>query len=312
MKNILFVISEWGYWGEEVIGPLEACDDAGYHVEFVTPTGQEPTALTVSMDPGYCDPPLGRAVTTPEMAEKTRQFTESGRVARPRSLADWFPIRPYPCSPTYLRDMEQYHRTVDSITANELPQYDALVIAGGSGALIDLANNSRLHELILAFVKLDKPIAAECYAVACLAFARDFREKRSIIRGRRVTGHPIDYDYLDGTGFEGPHALDGSSQGFGDGWINFGPPFYPLEYILRDAVGPDGQFIGNVGHETSVIVDYPFITSRSTASSVECGQKLVEVLEHGLRRHGWEPTGMSPTTPQATWPNSQEFLYTPC
>jgi putative intracellular protease/amidase len=183
--------------------------------------------------------------------------------------------------------MEEYYRTLDRIVTEDLPDHDALVIAGGSGALVDLANNARLHELILGFVKLNKPVAAECYGVACLAFARDFREKRSIIRGRHVTGHPIDYDYLDGTGFEGPHAIDGSNKGFGDGWINFGPPFYPLEYILRDAVGPEGQFIGNVGHETSVIVDYPFITSRSTASSIKCGQILVDVLEHGLRQYGW-------------------------
>src|SRR5262249_19798779 len=159
----------------------------------------------------------------------------------------------------------------------------AMVIVGGSGAMVDLANNARIHDLILGFVKLDKPIAAECYGVACLAFARDIREKRSLIAGRHVTGHPLDYDYMDGTGFEGPHALGGSHRGFGEGWVNFGPPFYPLEYILRDAVGTEGQFIGNVGHKTSVIVDYPFITSRSTASSCECGKVLVDVLEKGVK-----------------------------
>jgi putative intracellular protease/amidase len=270
-----------------MIGPLEACDRAGYNVEFLTPTGQKPTALTVSMDPAYIDPPLGRSVTTPEMAEKVRNFVYSGRTDSPRSLKAWFPLRAYPSSPTYLRDMEAYHKRVDQIVAEELPRYDALVIVGGSGALIDLANNCRVHDLVLGFYKLNKPIAAECYGVTCLAFARDIREKQSIIRGRRVTGHPLDYDYLDGTGFEGPHALDGSKTGFGEGWINFGAPFYPLEFILRDAVGPEGQFIGNVGHETSVIVDYPFITSRSTASSRECGRLLVETLQNGLRRYGW-------------------------
>jgi putative intracellular protease/amidase len=287
VKNILFIVSEWGYWGEELIGPLEACDQAGYRVEFCTPTGQKPTALTVSMDPSYMDPPLGKPVTTPEMAEKVRAFTLTGRMDNPKSLKQWVPLRPYPSSPTYLREMEAYHQMVDTIVANDLKKYDAMVIVGGSGAMVDLANNSRLHDLILGFVKLDKPIAAECYGVACLAFARDIREKRSLIEGRRVTGHPLDYDYLDGTGFEGPHALDGTKKGFGDGWINFGAPFYPLEFILRDAVGLNGQFIGNVGHKTSVIVDYPFITSRSTASSMECGRLLVEVLENGLRRHGW-------------------------
>jgi putative intracellular protease/amidase len=287
VKTILFVVSEWGYWGEELIGPLETCDKAGYKIEFVTPTGQKPTALQVSMDPNYQDPPLGRSVTTKEMADKVRQFTFSGRMDNPKSLKAWIPARAYPSSPTYLRDMEAYHQKVDAIVANELTKYDAMVIVGGSGAMVDLANNSRLHDLILGFAKLDKPVAAECYGVACLAFARDIREKRSLLAGRRVTGHPLDYDYMDGTGFEGPHAVDGSNKGFGDGWVNFGAPFYPLEYILRDAVGPEGQFIGNVGHKTSVILDYPFLTSRSTASSCECGDVLVQVLEKGLRRYGW-------------------------
>jgi putative intracellular protease/amidase len=287
VKNVLFVLTEWGYWGEELIGPLEACEKAGYKIEFASPTGDKPTVLAVSMDPSYIDPPLGRSVTTAEMAEKVRTFDRSGRMDSPKSLKAWLPQRPYPSSPTYLREMEAYHKRVDSIVANELGKYDAMVIVGGSGALVDLANNQRLHDLIMGFVKLDKPVAAECYGVTCLAFARDVREKRSIINGRHVTGHPIDYDYLDGTGFEGPHAMDGSKKGFGEGWINFGAPFYPLEYILRDAVGPEGQFIGNVGHETSVLVDYPFITSRSTASSRECGRLLVEVLENGLKRYGW-------------------------
>lgn len=287
MKTVLFVVSEWGYWGEELIGPLEACDKAGYKIEFCTPTGQKPTALQVSMDPTYVDPPLGRPVTSKEMADKVRAVVASGRMDSPKSLATWFPQRAYPSSATYLRDMEAFHEKVDSLVASELTKYDALVIVGGSGALVDLANNSRLHELILGFVKLDKPIAAECYGVSCLAFARDVREKRSLLTGRHVTGHPLDYDYLDGTGFEGPHAVDGTNTGFGNGWVNFGAPFYPLEHILRDAVGPEGQFIGNVGHKTSVIVDYPFITSRSTASSCECGKVLVDVLENGLKRYGW-------------------------
>lgn len=244
MKNILLIISEWGYWGEELIGPLEACDEAGYKITFVTPTGKKPTPLTVSMTAGYIDPPLGRSVTSEEYAEKTRKVDQSERLDNPQSLEAWFPLRAYPSSPTYLRDMETYYDKVDWIIANELINYDALVIVGGSGALVDLANNSRVHELVMGFYKLNKPIAAECYGVSCLAFARDIREKKSLIWGKHVTGHPIDYDYLDGTGFEGNHAIDDSNQGFGDGFVNFGPPFYPLEYILRDAVGPDGSYTG--------------------------------------------------------------------
>jgi putative intracellular protease/amidase len=287
MRKVIIAISEWGYWGEELIGPLEACDQAGYTVEFLTPTGKKPTPLAVSMSPGFIDPPQGRSVTSREMAEKTRKLHQSDRLNRPRSLAEWVPRRPYPSSPTYLRDMEAYYQTIDGIVSDQLTGYDALVIVGGSGAMVDLANNQRLHELLMGFVRLDKPVAAICYGVTCLAFARDLREKRSLIWGKHVTGHAIDYDYNDETGFEGPHALDGSNKGFGDGYINFGPPFYPLEFILRDATGPDGQYIGNVGHLVSALVDYPFITGRSTGDSVATGRLLVEVLEKGLRRYGW-------------------------
>ena len=66
-----------------------------------------------------------------------------------------------------------------------------------------------------------------------------------------------------------------------------GPPPYPLEFILRDATGPDGGYHGNFGKPTSVIVDYPFITGRSTPDSILTGQMVVEVLENGLRRYGW-------------------------
>jgi hypothetical protein len=69
--------------------------------------------------------------------------------------------------------------------------------------------------------------------------------------------------------------------------FNMGPPPYPLEYILRDATGPDGQYIGNFGKETSVIVDYPFVTGRSTPDSYLTGQKMVEALDNGLKRYGW-------------------------
>jgi putative intracellular protease/amidase len=131
-----------------------------------------------------------------------------------------------------------------------------------------------VHDLVLSFYRAGKPIAAECYGVSCFAFARDFNVRQSLIWGKHVTGHCKEYDYKDGTGFVG---LD----------LNFGPPPYPLEYILRDATGPDGQYHGNFGREISVIVDYPFITGRSTPDAYATGEKVVEVLENGLQRYGW-------------------------
>ena len=131
--------------------------------------------------------------------------------------------------------------------------------------MIDMVNNQRLHDVILGFYHQDKLIAAECYGVACLAFARDFVLRKCIIRGKHVTGHALEYDWLDGTGVLG---ID----------HNFHTPFYPLEHILRDATAPGGEYHGGVGMTYSMILDYPFLTGRSTQDSRNVGETMIEVL----------------------------------
>lgn len=273
-KKILTILSEWGFWGEELVGPVETLDAAGYTIDFATPKGTRAQPLGASMDPKMIDPPLGRSVTSEEMARKVREWKDSPRLDNPINLSELMPSRPYPSSPNYLREMEAYFRKLDDVREKLDETYAALLMVGGSGAILDLGNNYQVHDLVRAFLDMEKPIAAECYAVTCLAFTRDRASLQSVIRGKHVTGHPIDYDYTDGTGFAGTD-------------INIGPAPYPLEFVLRDAVGPDGQFHANIGRETSVIVDYPFITGRSTPDSYLTGQKLVEVLEKGTRRYGF-------------------------
>ena len=272
-KKILIVLSEWGYWGEELIGPLEMFDAAGYESIFATPTGKRPVPLPPSEDPDFIDPPLGKSVTSPETARKVRALDQTNRLDHPLSIAAWLPDRPYWSSSNFLREIEAYNNAVDQVQ-KDIAEYASILLVGGSGPIVDMANNHRVHDLLLGFYRAGKPVAAECYGVACLAFARDFGDRKSIIRGKHVTGHCKEYDYKDGTGFVGTD-------------FNMGPPPYPLEYILRDATGPDGQYHGNFGHEISVIVDYPFITGRSTHDSYTTGQKVVEVLEHNLTRYGW-------------------------
>jgi len=263
-KKVLIVLSEWGYWGEELVGPLHHFDAAGYDVAFATPTGKKPKAIPVSMDPAYVDPPLGRPVTSEQVAKLTKEIEQSTKLNKPINLSGWFPERPYFSEPEYLRKLEDYHAAL-ARAQKDLEAYDCLLLVGGSGPIIDMANNQRVHDLIFGFLKMKKWIAAECYGIACLAFARDWESRRSIIRGKHVAGHPLEYDYKDGYGFVG---ID----------VSVGPVPYPLEFILRDAVGPAGQFHGNFGKSTCVVVDFPFITSRSTASSYLCGEMIVKAL----------------------------------
>lgn len=273
MKKILVGLSEYGYWGEELVGPLEVLDAHGYESVFVTGKGNRPHALPPSMQVGYMDPPLRKCVTDEYYATRTREIEASSRLDHPMNLAAWFPERPYFNAPEFGHQLEAYYSARDRCW-DELKGYDALLIVGGSGPIVDMVNNQRLHDVILGFLALDKLIVAECYGVTCLAFARDWVDRKSIIRGKHVTGHALEYDYKDGTGFLNTD-------------LNMGPPPYPLELILRDAVGPEGQYHGGVGRVQSTILDYPFLTGRSTQDSHLVGELMVEALENGLRRWGW-------------------------
>ncbi len=272
-KKVLCVLSEFGYWGEELVGPLEVIDTRGYQTTFMTPKGKRAHALPPSMKAGYMDPPLGKCVTDEYFASKTREIDASTRLDNPINLSAWFPERPYFNSTNFGHELEAYYNARDKAW-KDLEQYDALLLVGGSGPIVDMVNNQRLHDVILGFLAQNKLIVAECYGVACLAFAREWTDRRSIIWGKHVTGHALEYDYKDGTGFLNTD-------------LNMGPPPYPLEFILRDATGPDGQYHGGVGRTLSTILDYPFLTGRSTQDSHLVGELMIEVLENGLRRYGW-------------------------
>jgi putative intracellular protease/amidase len=273
-KKILTMLSEFGFWGEELVGPLDVLDEHGYEVVFMTNKGKRAHPLPPSMKPGFFDPPLRKIVTDEYYASKSSEIDQSTRLDNPINLSAWFPERPYFNVPEFGHDLEAYY-TAREKCWEELREYDALLLPGGSGPIVDMVNNQRLHDLILGFLHWDKLICAECYSVTCLAFAREWTERdQAIIYGKHVTGHALEYDYKDGTGFLNTD-------------LNMGPPPYPLELILRDAVGPDGKYHGGVGHTRSTILDYPFLTGRSTQDSRFCGELMVEVLENGLRRYGW-------------------------
>jgi putative intracellular protease/amidase len=273
-KKILAVMSNRGYWGVELTGPMIKLEQAGYTLDFVTPTGERPEALPPSYDTEYFDPPLGVCVTTPEDAEQVKSIKDSPKLDSPINLSEWMPERPYFSGDKFLRAWEDYFRKVKQRQEEMTATYDGVLLVGGSGPIVDMVNNQRLHDIVLGFHRADKPIAAICYGVATLVFARDFNERTCILRGKHVTGHCIEYDYHDGTGFLGTD-------------FNMGPPPYVLEYILRDAVGQEGMYHGNFGKETSVIVDYPFITARSLQCAHEFGEQFVNMLDKGLRRYGW-------------------------
>lgn len=271
----MVVVSESGFWVEELLEPLEQLEAAGFGAEFATPSGKLPFPDGASLDATYQDPPLGKPVTSPEMAERGKAQDWSTLFAGRLSLAEWLPVRPYLSDPEYLRKREAYFSGRQTAW-QRIDRYAGLLLVGGSGPILDMINNPRVHDLILGFYYADKPIAAECYAVTCLAFARELKEpQKSLLSGKHVTGHSLEYDYTSGW-----------SLFVNGGWVSFGAPPVNLEAILRDTVGPHGAFHSN--EPLSVVVDYPFITSRSVAESALCGARLVRALRGDRSPFGWK------------------------
>ena len=274
-KKVLCVVSEHGFWAQELLLPVDRLEAAGIHVDFACPTGAQPLPDGGSLESSYVDPPLGRPVTSPEMEERARTTDWEVYFKDRLSLQELLPVRPYLSSDNYLGSLEQYYDKRQQAW-DRVSEYDGLLLVGGSGPIVDMVNNPRVHDLVLGFYYADKVIAAECYAVTCLAFARELDVRKSLLAGRHCTGHTMEYDYPDGWSIMANGAM-----------LNFGGPPFALEYILRDAVAPDGQFHGNVGRRLSVILDYPLLTSRSVGESDLCGEVLVKALTEDLRRYGW-------------------------
>ena len=158
-KRILIVISEWGYWGEELIGPLDVLTEAGYQLDFMTPFGRKPVALPPSMDEGFIDVPLKKCVTDSYYAARTKEVDESELLSSPLNLSDKLPLMPYFNSENFGLELEKFYNLRDQFWNEYVDPYDALVLPGGSGPMADMVNNERLHNLILGYVDRNKLIA---------------------------------------------------------------------------------------------------------------------------------------------------------
>ena len=154
-----------------------------------------------------------------------------------------------------------------------MSKYDAMLIVGGSGPIVDMVNNQRVHDAdpgVPERRQADRaPSATASPAWPSRATGTTARASSA---GKHVTGHCKEYDYKDGTGFMGTD-------------FNMGPPPYPLEYILRDATGPDGAVHrqlrqGDVGHRRLPVHHRPL----HARTRYLTGEKMVEVLETGPAR----------------------------
>jgi len=254
-KKILMVATNYGAWAEELQAPWDALNKAGFSVTLATPQGKKPLPFVISVDPDFEDPLQGYKVNPPEVCSRVNEILASDEWNSPINIAD-----------------------------AKMDDYDAIVLTGGPGVCLDVTNNMKVHDLILAAFSSGKMIGAICYSVGTLAFTRNpENDFKSIIYGKKVTAHPRAWDF----DFDLAYDLAGkSAENAGTDVVT--PGFLlPLQDVVTDAVGPDGECLHDEKANRDnpcIAFDWPFITALSVESSIAYGEKLVEVLSSELSK----------------------------
>lgn len=251
-KKVLIAATNYGSWGEELQAPWDVLKNAGYKVTLTTPLGKKPLPLKVSVDPDFVDPVQKYKTNPPEVCRRIKELVDGDEWAHPIKFKD-----------------------------AKMSDYDAIVLTGGLGAMIDMCNNYNLHKLIMDAYKSNKLIGSLCYAVATLVFTRNpLNNHKSIIYGKKVTAHPRAWDFY-GPDFDFTYDLYGATPDNKGTDVHTPGFLWPLEDLVMDAVGPDGQCIANASASREmpeVAYDWPFVTGTSVESSIAYGEKIAEVL----------------------------------
>jgi putative intracellular protease/amidase len=251
-KKVLILATNYGSWGEELQAPWDIIKNAGHQVTLATPLGKKPLPLVVSVDPDFVDPVQNYKTNPPEVCARIKELTNGDEWAHSIKYAD-----------------------------AKMADYDAVVLTGGLGAMIDLINNWQVHRLIMEAYRTDKLIGALCYAVTALAWCRDPQnDYKSIIWGKTVTAHPHAWDFY-GPDYDFTYELYGATPDNKGTDVHTPGFLWPAEHVIRDAVGPNGKVIARVNanrESPEVAFDWPFVTGTSVESSIAYGEKIVEVL----------------------------------
>jgi len=249
MAKILIGATNYGVWAEELQAPWDALRKAGHDVTLATQQGKKPLPLAVSVDPDFVDPVQNYNVNPKEVCDRVKELVAGD---------DWNePIKFHDAS---------------------MQDFDAIVLTGGLGAMLDLGNNPQVHRLLLEAVYAEKVVGAICYSVAALLFTRDPKnDYRSIVHDKTITAHPRAWDFMLDCSYD---LYAASSDNRGTDVIT--PGFlFPLQDLAIDAVGPRGRVSADPGtnrDRPDVQEDGQLVTGCSVESSIAYGERLVQKL----------------------------------
>lgn len=205
-----------GFWIEEFAAPYYVFKDAGIDVTLASPKGGQPP-----IDPKSEAPENQTAATKRFNADKELQE----QLANTKRLSD--------------------------VSADD---FDAVFYPGGHGPLWDLYEFPESVQIIEAFWKRKKPVAAVCHAPAVLLNVKD-EAGEPLVKGKDVTGFT-------------------NSEEEAVGLTNVVP------FLLEDELKrKGGNFSRGADWASYVVQDGLLITGQNPASSEEAAHKLLQLLK---------------------------------
>jgi putative intracellular protease/amidase len=139
-----------GFWLEELAVPYRELTRAGAHVDIASPLGGKPP-----VDPSSANNPAGEVAEFLADADATRKLDSTLRL----------------------------DQVADQITE----RYDAVFVAGGHGAVFDLASSPVVADVLSRTYASGGVVAAVCHGPAALVNARK-ADGSPLVAGHRVTG----------------------------------------------------------------------------------------------------------------------------
>jgi putative intracellular protease/amidase len=217
-KSLGDTSEDTGVWLDELTSPYYIFKDAGECITIATPNGG-----LVPIDP---------------KSELDNAKTDSTR----RLKTD---------------DQAMYHLS-HSLPLNELKaeHFDLIFIAGGHGAMIDLANNKTLSALLSNFSSENKPIGAVGSGVVAL-LPLELEDGTPFVKGRKLTAYSNAEVQMEGLSYEVPLFLETKLLSLG--------AFYSRS--------PDST--------SHVIVDGKMVTGQNPASSANTAKELLSIAHSG-------------------------------
>jgi putative intracellular protease/amidase len=172
-KRVLIVVANpttnqhgWpvGFWAAELTHPYYELTDRGIEVTIASPNGGRVEADALS------DP-------RDESKWSSEDLISMGFLSTPELVST-------------LRD-------TPAISALDLNQFDAIMVAGGQAPMFSYREDSRLHNAIRAFYEAEKPVAVYCHGVAALVDLK-LSDGSYLVEGKTVTGFSnLEEDFSD-------------------------------------------------------------------------------------------------------------------